>query len=110
MKPMWKSLLCAAIVLPFAYLTDPSGFSMPVAAAQSSTVQRTPQTLPPSVPVRSMGPANVARAQAQLNALIRQLQHDPNSYAGHRDKAVQLLIQAQQELVAAGTTPQAQPN
>lgn len=53
-----------------------------------------------------MGPANITSAEAKLNVLIRQLQHDPNAYSGHRDRAVEFLTQAQQELIAAAAAAQ----
>jgi metal-dependent amidase/aminoacylase/carboxypeptidase family protein len=68
--------------------------------SSAQTAQAQPQKIP-FVPMTSAGPANIANSQAKLNGIIRQLQRDSNSYDGHRDKAVQLLIEAQQELKAA---------
>lgn len=80
------------------------------ALAQASQTQPQAQKFPDSASVRSMGPANIATAEAKLNGLVTQLRHDPNSYDGHRDKAVQLLIQAREELNAAAAVAQTQGN
>ena len=74
---------------------------------QGSLAQKQAQI---SSAARSTGPADIARAQAQLNVLIRRLQQDPHEYEGHRDKAVQLLNQAQQELTAAAVAAQNSSN
>jgi len=50
-------------------------------------------------------PRHIAIVQANLTNIIGQLKHDHEEYGGHKERALQLLYQAQQELKAAAENP-----
>lgn len=104
MKTIWKSsLVAAAAVLAWASIPSSYWVSPVIAQTRQAQVQR-PRNISPPTSVSSAGSATIVKAESQLHTIIWTLQHDPNTYSGHRDKAVQLLTQAQQELEAAGGT------
>ena len=52
---------------------------------------------------------NIKMVRRHLDKVITELQHDQHDYAGHRAKALDLLNQARQELLAAEQSVQSTP-
>jgi hypothetical protein len=52
---------------------------------------------------------NIREIRKHLDKVIDELQHDQHDYAGHREKALDLLNRARQELLAAEQSAQSTP-
>ena len=72
------------------------------------------QTAPPSSSHWTRRPGrsdrNIRRVRAKLEKLIDELSHDDRDYGGHRERALDLLHQARQELQAAEQYDAQHPN
>jgi hypothetical protein len=109
-----KGFLTAAIGVATAVV----GTALAAAAAPGSVVA------PPTIVPATMAPKprssgmqgeywsnrNVSRTRIKLEHVIDELNRDQHDYGGHRVKALDLLRQARQELLAAEAFEKAHPN
>ena len=86
--------------------------------ALAAPVGSTPGGMPSPAPTGSKAPwrrndsksnKNIREIRKHLDKVIDELQHDQHDYAGHRVKALDLLNQARQELLAAEQSAQSTP-
>ena len=81
------------------FIATTAGIAASLAAA-GAALAATP-TPPTSVAAEpSPTDTNLARVHRHLERIIDELQHDQHDYCGHRVRAVDLLVQARQEIEA----------
>jgi hypothetical protein len=104
-----KGFLTAAI----GVATAMAATALTAAAAPTSLV--VPATMAPRPRASGMqgeywSNRNVSRTRIKLEHVIDELNRDQHDYGGHRVKALDLLRQARQELLAAEAFEKAHPN
>jgi hypothetical protein len=85
----WKAALGAAIL---------SLSTFGAGAVWTASAQARP--LPPLVRGDERGDRNLRADRQRIEAVIDQLQRDPRDYGGHREQAVDLLMQARAQIDA----------
>ncbi|HLX01416.1 MAG TPA: hypothetical protein VKS80_04785 [Trinickia sp.] len=89
------------------FLATAAGIGAALAAASTALGAAMPTPVPGSTPLSGSrrnakrSDANIRRVRRRLERVIDELQHDQHDYGGHRQRALDLLNQARQELLLA---------
>ena len=89
------------------FLAAAAGAGAALATAAAALAAPTPN--PKWMRNQNRSDVNVRRVRRHLEHVIDELQHDRHDYGGHREKALDLLQRARQELLAAEQFDAAHP-